>query len=96
MNSKIFAMSSVEKVIDDKRICVKYSSLFGSSLLLLIRKRWSAKKELKSSIFFLKSVTKAFFFFFEMIGIFLLFRKILNKDNILESFSEYFVTFPQF
>ena len=67
MNSKIFAMSSAEKVIHDKRVCVKYSSSFGSSLLLPIRKRWSAKKELKSSIFFLKSVTKTFFF--EMIGI---------------------------
>ena len=33
----ILAMSSVEKISDDKRLCIKYSSLLGSSLLLLIR-----------------------------------------------------------
>ena len=58
-------MSSVEKVVDVKRLSVKYSSLLGGSLVLLIREHWSAKKnkkeeELKSSSFFLKSVTNLF------------------------------------
>ena len=46
-----FAISSLEKITDDKRLCVKYSSLLGSSLLLLIREHWSAKKKLKSLVF---------------------------------------------
>ena len=67
----IFAMSSLEKVIDDKRLCVKYSSLLGGLLLSLIREHWSAKKELKSSAFFLKSITNSFLWYSGgMIGIF--------------------------
>ena len=58
-----FSISSSEKVTDDKRLCVKYSSLLGSSLLLFIREHWSAKKELKSSAFFLKSITNSFLWY---------------------------------
>ena len=60
-------MSSVEKEVDVKRLSIKYSSLPGGSLVLLIREHWFAKKkrkkkeeELKSSSFFLKSVTNLF------------------------------------
>ena len=75
-------MLSVEKVIDDKQLFVKYSSLLGSSQLLLIREHWSAKKELKTSVFFLKISYK-------LISViqwrndkyFLLFRKVLSKDQ---------------
>ena len=52
-----FIISALEEETDDKRLCVKYSSLLGRSLLLLIREYWSAKKELKSSAFFIKSIT---------------------------------------
>ena len=48
----IFTMSSVEKVIDDKPLCVKYWSWLGTSLLLLIREQWFSRKKFKSSVFF--------------------------------------------
>ena len=74
----IFAMLSVEKVIDDKQLCIKYSSLLGSSLLLLIRQHWSAKKELKSSAFFLNQLqTRSC----DTVVEWLLLRKILSKDQ---------------
>ena len=59
----IFVVSSLEKVIDDKRLCVKHSSLLGSSLLLLIREHWSVQKEVKNSAFFWKSVTNSFWWY---------------------------------
>ena len=78
----IFAMSFLEKVIDDKRLCVKYSSLLGGSLLLLIREHWSAKKELKSSAFFLKSITNSFLWYSGgMIGIFYHSERFFSKDQ---------------
>ena len=60
----------VEEMIDGKRFCVKYSSLLWSLVLLRIREHWSAKKELKSSAYFLKSVTNSFLWY-----------KILSKDQ---------------
>ena len=77
----IFATSSV-KIIDEKRLSVKYSSFLGSSQLLLIWEHWSAKKELKSKTFFSKSFRKSFLWYSGgMICIFLLFRIILSKDE---------------
>ena len=91
----ILAMPSVEKISNDKRLCIKYSSLLGSSLLLIIRQHWSAKKGLKSSAFFLKSVTKSFLRYSSgMIGIFYYSERFWVKTNMLWSFSEYFAIFP--
>ena len=71
-----FSISSSEKVTDDKRLCVKYSSFLGSSLLLFIKEHWSAKNELKRSAFFLKSITNSFLWYSGgMIGIFLIIQE---------------------
>ena len=56
----IFAILSVEKVIDEKLLFVKYLDLLGSSLLLLVREHWCRWKELKSLAYSLKSITDSF------------------------------------
>lgn len=49
--------SPAERLIDEKGFCVKYSSLFGRVLLLLIREHCLAKIDLESLVVLLKPAT---------------------------------------
>ena len=51
----IFPMSLSVKGMLDRDLSVKLPQLVGSLLVFVINEHWLAKKELKSSAFFLKS-----------------------------------------
>ena len=60
MFGNILAISSCEKVIEDKRLLVKYCICVGRVFPLFIRGHCSEKNELKSSAFSKKFVTNSF------------------------------------
>ena len=78
----ILAISFCEKVIEDKRLLVKYCICVGRVFPLFIRGHCSDKNELKSSAFSKKFVTNSFSWNNGGIrGTFLLFKKIFNRNQ---------------
>ena len=76
----IFSISLLEKFRVSKRFSVVKWSLRGSSILLFIKEHCFSKKKLKSSYFFLKSVTYSFpWKKGGTSGIFLLFKNVFNS-----------------
>ena len=78
----ILAVSSWEKVTEDKRLIVNYWICVGRVLALVIREHRYEKNELKSSTFSKKLVTNLFLRNSGgMRGIFILFKKHFKKDQ---------------
>ena len=72
----------VVKLVVRNLSSVKYQRFVGSLLQFFNKEYWLEKKELKSSVFSLKSVIKQFSWNNGGIsGNFLLFKKIFNKDQ---------------
>ena len=94
-------MSLSVKEMLDRDLSVKLSQLVGSTLVFVINEHWLAKKELKSSAFYLKSVMNMFSWKIGgMQGTFLLvkrllkidqyvFELVLGSDNFLAIFEKY-------
>ena len=78
----IFSILSALKLIVRNLSSVTYLEFVGRLLQFFNKEHWLQKKELKSSAFSLKSVIKGLLWNNGGIsGIFLLFRKIFNKDQ---------------